>query len=248
MVSAQWMLGRNLFMSAAKNTVRIQRMCVAALLCAIAILIPMISPVKIQLGPMSFTLGSHVAIFIAMFISPAVALTVELGATLGFLLAGFPPVVVLRALSQVVFVAIGAFLLAKKPAVMKNGLSIFLFGLVMGVMNVVPYAGPLIGGVVSVFVGIVTPIGGMTVGYTAVVIIGSLLILKGLDDFVLQPTLYSSRVKAHPLEIFLVILIAGSLAGILGMLLAIPSYTVLRVFAKEFFSQFSLVRKLTEKI
>ena len=114
-------------------------------------------------------------------------------------------------------------------------------GLVMGVMNVVPYAGPLIGGVVSVFVG-------MAVGRTAVVIIGSLLILKGLDDFVLQPTLYSSRVKAHPLEIFLVILIAGSLAGILGMLLAIPSYTVLRVFAKEFFSQFSLVRKLTEKI
>ena len=75
-----------------------------------------------------------------------------------------------------------------------------------------------------------------------------MLILKGLDDFVLQPTLYSERVKAHPLEIFLVILIAGSLAGILGMLLAIPSYTVLRVFAKEFFSQFRLVRKLTEKI
>ena len=49
-------------MSAAKNTVRIQRMCVAALLCAIAILIPMISPVKIQLGPMSFTLGSVIAL------------------------------------------------------------------------------------------------------------------------------------------------------------------------------------------
>lgn len=121
-------------------------------------------------------------------------------------------------------------------------------GLVMGVMNVVPYAGPLIGGVVSVFVGIVTPIEGMTVGHTAFVIAGSLLILKGIDDFVLQPTLYSERVKAHPLEIFLVILIAGSLAGILGMLLAIPSYTVIRVFAKEFFSQFTLVRKLTEKI
>ena len=121
-------------------------------------------------------------------------------------------------------------------------------GLVMGVMNVVPYAGPLIGGVISVFVGIVTPIGGMTVGHTAFVIAGSLLILKGMDDFVLQPTLYSERVKAHPLEIFLVILIAGSLAGIVGMLLAIPSYTVLRVFAKEFFSQFRLVRKLTEKI
>ena len=69
-----------------------------------------------------------------------------------------------------------------------------------------------------------------------------------MDDFILQPTLYSERVKAHPLEIFLVILVAGSLAGILGMLLAIPSYTVLRVFAKEFLSQFTLVRRLTEKI
>ena len=98
----------------------------------------------------------------------------------------------------------------------------------------------------AAFIGLV--MGVMNVGHTAFIIAGSLLILKGIDDFVLQPTLYSERVKAHPLEIFLVILIAGSMAGILGMLLAIPSYTVLRVFAKEFFSQFRLVRKLTEKI
>lgn len=124
----------------------------------------------------------------------------------------------------------------------------FFIGLIMGVMNVVPYAGPLIGGLVSVALGIVTPIEGMTVGHTMVVIAGSLLILKGMDDFILQPSLYSERVKAHPLEVFIVILIAGSLAGIVGMLLAIPSYTVLRVFAKEFFSQFSLVQKLTQQI
>lgn len=124
----------------------------------------------------------------------------------------------------------------------------FFIGLVMVVMNVVPYAGPLIGGVMSVSMGVVTPIEGMTTGHTMLVIAGTLLVIKGFDDFVLQPALYSERVKAHPLEIFLVILIAGSLAGIVGMLLAIPSYTVLRVFAKEFFSQFRLVRKLTEKI
>lgn len=121
-------------------------------------------------------------------------------------------------------------------------------GLLMGVMNVVPYAGPLIGGLLSVCVGIVSPIEGMTIGQTVTVVICSLLALKGLDDFVLQPTLYSERVKAHPLEVFIVILLAGSAAGILGMLLAIPAYTVLRVFAKEFFSQFSLVRKLTKQI
>lgn len=84
-----------------------------------------------------------------------------------------------------------------------------------------------------------------SVGDTVAIIIGSLIFIKILDDFVLQPTLYSERVQAHPLEIFLVILIAGSMAGIWGMLLAIPSYTVLRVFAREFFSEYGLVKRLT---
>lgn len=124
----------------------------------------------------------------------------------------------------------------------------FFIGLIMGVMNVVPYAGPLIGGTISVCLGVVTPLPGLSVGHTMLLIACTLLVLKSCDDFILQPTLYSNRVKAHPLEIFLVILIAGSLAGIVGMLLAIPSYTVLRVFAKEFFSQYRLVRQLTDKI
>jgi predicted PurR-regulated permease PerM len=55
-------------------------------------------------------------------------------------------------------------------------------------------------------------------------------------------------VKAHPVEIFLVILIAGTMAGITGMILAIPTYTVLRIVAKEFLSQFSVVQKLTKNI
>ncbi|MBQ8307589.1 MAG: AI-2E family transporter [Alistipes sp.] len=121
-------------------------------------------------------------------------------------------------------------------------------GFIMGVMNVIPYAGPVIGGVMSVFMGMINPIEGMTVGHTMLLVACTLLVIKGIDDFVLQPTIYSERVNAHPLEVFLVILLAGSLAGIVGMLLAIPAYTVLRVFAKEFFSQFSLVRKLTQQI
>lgn len=121
-------------------------------------------------------------------------------------------------------------------------------GLIMGVMNVIPYAGPLIGGTMAVFMGIISPIEGMSVGHTAAIIIGSILTIKGIDDFIIQPTIYSDRVNAHPLEVFIVILLAGSIAGIWGMLLAIPSYTVLRVFAKEFFSQISLVRKLTQQI
>ena len=121
-------------------------------------------------------------------------------------------------------------------------------GVILGVMNVIPYAGPLMGGIAAMFVGIVSPIDGCTIGYTIAVIVGTLLTVKCLDDFVLQPTLYSERVNAHPLEVFIVILLAGSAGGIVGMLLAIPSYTVLRVFAKEFFSQYSLVKNLTKDI
>ncbi|MBE6212300.1 MAG: AI-2E family transporter [Rikenellaceae bacterium] len=119
---------------------------------------------------------------------------------------------------------------------------------IMGMLNVIPYAGPAFGVLVSIFIGIVSPIDGCTIAYTLAVICSTICVVKGIDDFVLQPTIYSSKVSAHPLEIFIVILMAGSVGGIVGLLIAVPSYTVLRVFAKEFFSEVSLVRKLTKEI
>lgn len=119
---------------------------------------------------------------------------------------------------------------------------------IMGMLNVIPYAGPAVGALVSIFIGVVSPIEGCTIAYTLTVIVCTLCVVKGLDDFVLQPLIYSSKVQAHPLEIFIVILMAGSVGGIVGLLVAVPSYTVLRVFAKEFFSEVSLVRKLTKEI
>ncbi len=123
-----------------------------------------------------------------------------------------------------------------------------IIGLIVGVLNVIPYLGPIIGMAIGILIGVVG--GGIyevtTLG-VVVRIAGTILFAQGVDNFVLQPVLYSNRAKAHPLEIFLVILIAGSLAGVLGMLLAIPSYNVIRVFAKEFFNNFRVVQKLTEK-
>jgi predicted PurR-regulated permease PerM len=104
------------------------------------------------------------------------------------------------------------------------------------------------GGILSACIGIIAPIEGMSAIHTFFTIGFILFAIKGFDDFVLQPTIYSERVKAHPLEVFLVILTAGHVAGITGMLLAIPSYTVIRVLAKEFFSEFALVQKLTQNI
>ena len=76
----------------------------------------------------------------------------------------------------------------------------------------------------------------------------TVLAAQMIYNFVLQPFLYSNSVKAHPLEIFIVILMAGSFAGVLGMILAIPAYTVLRVIGKEFFTNFKVIRKLTENM
>lgn len=120
--------------------------------------------------------------------------------------------------------------------------------IIMGMLNVIPYAGPAIGVLASIFIGIVSPIEGCSIAYTIAVICGVIGVVKCADDFVLQPIIYSSRVSAHPLEIFIVILMAGSMGGIIGLLVAVPAYTVLRVFAKEFLSEVPLVNKLTKEI
>lgn len=122
-----------------------------------------------------------------------------------------------------------------------------IIGLVMGIFNVIPYAGPVIGSFLSLCIAIISPIDG-DILHTTLVLCSTIATVKIVDDFIIQPTLYSDRVQAHPLEVFLCILIAGSVAGVWGMLLAIPLYTVLRVFAREFFSEYSLVRKLTSQM
>jgi predicted PurR-regulated permease PerM len=131
---------------------------------------------------------------------------------------------------------------------LKNAL---LIGVIGGFMNVIPYLGPLIGGAIGIVIGIttnLTPDNVDTMGWMAISIAIAFSIPKLIDDFILQPTIYSSSVRAHPIEIFLVILMAGSLAGILGMILAIPAYTVLRVVAKQFFGKFKIVNTLTRNL
>lgn len=110
-------------------------MIISALLCAIGIVIPIISPLKITLEPASFTLASHVAIFIAMFISPLTALFVATGTTVGFFMAGFPLVVVLRAASHIVFAAAGALYLKKHPHTLKSYKSSQFYSLAIGLLH-----------------------------------------------------------------------------------------------------------------
>ncbi|MCK9271121.1 MAG: AI-2E family transporter, partial [Bacteroidales bacterium] len=130
----------------------------------------------------------------------------------------------------------------------ENALLIGFFG---GLMNVIPYLGPIIGAVVGVILTIFTALStGMISDLFSLILIvvGVFFVSNLIDNVVLQPLIYSNSVKAHPVEIFLVILIAGSIAGIAGMILAVPTYTILRVIAKEFLSQIKVVQQLTKNI
>ena len=129
----------------------------------------------------------------------------------------------------------------------KNALLLGFFG---GLMNIVPYVGPLIGTIIGVTLGVTTGLATGDPGLLPVIlkIVGVFVVSNYIDNLILQPLIYSNSVKAHPLEIFYVIIIGGSLWGIGGMIVAVPLYTILRIIAREFLNKFRIVQKLTENL
>lgn len=115
---------------------KVKTMTIAALLCAVGIMIPMYFP-KFILEPASFTLASHVPVLIAMFISPTVAISVALITSMGFFIAGFPIVIVLRALSHLLFAVLGAFILKKNGKVLQSIKSATLYSFFISLIHAV---------------------------------------------------------------------------------------------------------------
>ncbi|HXC04724.1 MAG TPA: AI-2E family transporter, partial [Bacteroidia bacterium] len=124
-------------------------------------------------------------------------------------------------------------------------------GLFAGLVNVIPYVGVFIAAIFGLFVALSTGLHSdfqnallpMILKVLAVFISSNLI-----DGMFLQPLIFSNTVKAHPLEIFTIILVSGTLGGVGPMILAVPTYTVVRVVAKQFFSRFRIVQKLTSAL
>ncbi len=130
----------------------------------------------------------------------------------------------------------------------KNAL---LIGFSGGMMNIIPYIGPWIGAIIGIVLGITSTLafGSYNELMPAVLkLAGVFAVVNFIDNNILVPVIYSKSVKSHPLEIFIVIIVGGGLAGIVGMLFAVPVYTLFRVIAGEFFQQFRIVKKITETI
>jgi len=126
-----------------------------------------------------------------------------------------------------------------------------IIGFIAGLFNVIPYIGPIITLLFAIFFGVSGCIQFEQYDMiypTIIKIVITLLSINVLDNLLIQPYIFSNSVKAHPLEIFLVTLMAATLGGIGGMVVAIPVYTLIRVVAKEFLAHSKFFRKLTENI
>ena len=144
--------------------------------------------------------------------------------------------------------------------VVLNGLGLWLiarigfnyaFGIafIAGLLNIIPYVGPLIGELIGVVLCVILKYGagiglGVNIWLFALIVLCIMLATQLVDAFIYQPLIYSTSIKASPLEIFIVLLIAGHVGGVVGMLIAIPAYTVIRVIASRFFYDFKPVKRL----
>lgn len=151
--------------------------------------------------------------------------------------------VILQILIIMTVISIGLSIIGVKNAI--------IIGLIAGIFNIIPYLGPIIGGLIGISLAITTQIQvypDLDVGTFGLKALAVFITAQMIDNFVLQPLIFSKSVKAHPLEIFIVILAAGSLGGVIGMILAVPLYSFIRIVAKEFFNGYKVVQGLTKNI
>lgn len=110
-----------------------------------------------------------------------------------------------------------------------------LVGLVAGLFNLVPLIGPFIGAIPALFIAFSTPAAnglllsprpGWPLAIAASVV---LLLVQQIDNHIISPNVMSRTVKLHPLTVMLSLLVAGTVAGLWGMLLAIPVVASIKI-------------------
>lgn len=119
------------------------------------------------------------------------------------------------------------------------------------ILNIVPYIGPIISTIIA---GILTMISHLGEDFQTEILPSTIFVLIGffivqlIDNNISQPLIFSKSVNSHPLEIFLVILISGFLFGIMGMVIAVPLFTIIKVVGKEFFPENKVIKQFTKNI
>jgi predicted PurR-regulated permease PerM len=126
----------------------------------------------------------------------------------------------------------------------ENSLLIGVFG---GFFNIIPYIGPVMGMIFGLFITLTS---NLDIEFALLLpmllkVAGAFVIVQLIDNNLVGPYIISKSVQAHPLEIFLITLASAKIGGVTGMVIGVPVYTILRVIAREFFSNFKIVQRLT---
>lgn len=104
-----------------------------------------------------------------------------------------------------------------------------VLGLISGITNVIPFAGPFLGAIPTLLISIVQ-FGDLRM---LIPIVVTSIVVQQIDQMFIQPSVFSKIMNIHPLTMFLVILIGNETLGVMGMVLAVPIYTVILVTAAE---------------
>lgn len=104
-----------------------------------------------------------------------------------------------------------------------------VLGIIGGITNVIPFAGPFIGGIPTLLISIIQ-FGDFRMFLPIVI---TTIVVQQIDQMFIQPAVFSKIMNIHPLTMFLVILIGNETLGVMGMVLAVPIYTIILVTAKE---------------
>ena len=119
--------------------------------------------------------------------------------------------------------------------------SALVIGFFAGVVIIIPYIGGIISMIMGVLIGVtgVVALGDYTLIMPTVIrILAAMFIVQMIDNNIFAPIIQGKSVKAHPVEVFLVVIAAASFGGIIGMVVAVPAYGLLKIVIHEFRASF----------
>ena len=118
----------------------------------------------------------------------------------------------------------------------------FLFGVMAGLTNMIPYIGPYIGLAPAVLVTVFTD------PWQAVFACIVVLIVQQIDGNIIYPNVIGKSLDIHPLTIIIILLVAGNIAGLLGMILGVPFYAVCKTIFVYVFDMYQLSKTSKQQI
>jgi predicted PurR-regulated permease PerM len=98
-------------------------------------------------------------------------------------------------------------------------------GILAGLANMIPYLGPIVGGIPAVLVSVMD--NGDFSGVPSIIL--AFAVIKIIDDVIVQPTVVSKSVELHPVLVILAIIAGGNLGGVFGMIVAVPLTSIIKV-------------------